>query len=166
MRFYALSAEYVEYLQKFDSRVPNHSGTGYVQKKPYVGVVLNIDGNDFLAPMTSPKGWHASIKTSDARYFKMHHISNANHELGLIAIRYMIPVLTGTYQEIDFTTCDQKYVTLLQAQFDFIKPKREIIKERSGKIYDAVVNKKQKFFVDTCCDFSVLLDNCGKYKAK
>lgn len=166
MRFYTLSSKYVEYLQRFDSRVPNHSGTGYVQKKPYIGVVLNIDGNDFLAPMTSPKSWHAKIKPSDHKYFKIYHIGNANQELGLISIRYMLPVLTGAYQEIDFNTCDTKYVTLLQAQFDFIKPRREIIKLKSEKIYDLVVNKKQKYFVESCCNFSILLNNYRGYEVK
>lgn len=166
MRFYALTANYVGYLQGFDPRVPNHSGPGYVQRKPYVGVVLNIEGHEFLAPMTSPKEWHEGLKASDPKYFKMHHVSDETHALGMISLRHMIPVIAGAYQQIDFTQCDPKYVTLLQAQFDFIKPRRDLIRQKSEKVFDGVVNKKQKFMIDKCCDFPTLLANYKNYDPK
>jgi len=163
MRFYTLSAGYIQYLQSLDPKVPNHSGAGYVNEKPYIGVVLNIEGCDFLAPMSSPKGWHQGVKNSDNKYFKLHHVGDPTQSLGIINIRYMIPVLAGAYELIDFTQCDPKYVTLLQAQFDFIKPNRGTITKKANKVFDLVVNKKLPYMVSQCCDFPKLLDEHKKY---
>jgi hypothetical protein len=60
--------------------------------------------------------------------------------------------------------CDQKYVDLLQAQFDFIKPNKENIVERANKLFDAVVNKKQPYLTSKCCNFQSLIDAYRGYQ--
>lgn len=164
MRFYTLSPEYTDFLQKIDTRVPNHAGLGYVQKRPYIGVIMTVDGHDFLAPMSSPKPWHEQVKTSDTRFFKVRHNQNAQQSLGVIALCNMLPVVPQSYALINFGMCDQKYVDLLQAQFDFIKPNKENIVERANKLFDAVVNKKQPYLTSKCCNFQSLIDAYRGYQ--
>jgi protein AbiQ len=165
MRFYTILPEYTGFLQKTDARVPNHGGLGYVQKRPYIGVILKIDGHDFLAPMSSPKPWHDNVKTSDQRFFKVRHNQNAQQSLGVIALCYMLPVVPQSYTMIDFGICDSKYVDLLQAQFDFIKPNKENIIKKANKLFDAVVNKKQPYLTSKCCNFQGLINACQGYQA-
>jgi protein AbiQ len=158
MRFYTLSPEYTDFLRKTDDKVPNHDGLGYVQKRPYIGVILTVDGHDFLAPMSSPKPWHENVKTSDTRFFKVRHSQNAQQSLGVIALCYMLPVVPQSYALIDFGMCNQKYVDLLQAQYDFIKPNKDNIIEKAHKLFNAVVNKKQTYLTSKCCKFQSLID--------
>lgn len=158
MRFYTLSPEYTDFLQRIDARVPNHSGLGYVQKRPYIGVILTVDGHEFLAPMSSPKPWHEQVRTSDHRFFKIRHNQDAEQSLGLIALCNMLPIIPQSCTMIDFGRCDRKYVDLLQAQYDFIKPNKENITQKAYKLFDAVVNKKQAFLTSKCCNFQGLID--------
>jgi protein AbiQ len=166
MRFYTIAPEYTDFLQKIDARVPNHAGLGYVQKRPYIGVVLTVDGHDFLAPMSSPKPWHDQVKTSDKRFFKVRHSQHAQQSLGVISLCYMLPVVPQSCTMIDFGMCNLKYVDLLQAQFDFIKPNKDNITEKANKLFDAVVNKKQSYLTSKCCNFQNLIDVCLDYQSQ
>jgi protein AbiQ len=165
MRFYTLFPQYTDFLQKIDARVPNHAGPGYSQKRPYIGVILTVDGHDFLAPMSSPKDWHVNVRTSDKRFFKIRHNQNEQQSLGVISLCYMLPVVPQSYTLIDFGVCDQKYVDLLQAQFDFIKPNKNNIIGKANKLFDAVVNKKQPYLTSKCCNFQGLINACQGYQA-
>ena len=66
MRFYTVTDEYIEFLQKLDNRVYNNSGTGYKAKKAYIGVVLEIGSHKFVAPLTSYKPAQDRIQSSHA----------------------------------------------------------------------------------------------------
>ena len=164
MRFYTLAPAYTDFLRGIDPRVPNHAGLNYVQKRPYIGVILTVNGHDFLAPMSSPKEWHEKLRSSDKRYFKVWHSLNSQQSLGVICLCNMVPVAPDVYTMIDFTTCDRKYVDLLQAQYNFIKPNREKITDRAGKLFDAVAIKKQAFLIDKCCNFQNLLNAYQGYQ--
>lgn len=48
LHLYEIENDYIEYLSKFDSRVMYQKGI-----RPYVGVVLKVDGMDYYAPLTS-----------------------------------------------------------------------------------------------------------------
>lgn len=164
MRFHTLSPAYTDFLRAVDPRVPNHAGINYVQQRPYIGVILTVDGHEFLAPMSSPKPWHGNLKASDKRFFKVWHNQNAQHSLGVISLCNMVPVMPQVYTMIDFTACNQKYVDLLQAQFNFIKPNKEKITERASKLFDAVVIKKQPYLIPKCCNFQSLIDAYQGYQ--
>ena len=58
MKFYNIKDEYINYLKKYDAKVvDNKKG-----KRPYVGVVLEIDGIKYYTPFTSPKEKHRKMK--------------------------------------------------------------------------------------------------------
>lgn len=51
MKFYNIKDEYINYLKKYDAKVvDNKKG-----KRPYVGVVLEIDGIKYYTPLHRPK---------------------------------------------------------------------------------------------------------------
>ena len=60
MRFYHIKDDYIEYLKAFDSSVSDNKR----ETRPYVGVLINIDGVDYYAPLTSPKPKHLTMKNS------------------------------------------------------------------------------------------------------
>ena len=45
---------YIQYLQQFDNRVLNHYGANYVKSRKYLGILININDCDYIAPLSSP----------------------------------------------------------------------------------------------------------------
>lgn len=58
LNFYTISDKYIEYISRFDS----HIAYNKVTKMPYIGIVLNINGALYFAPMFSPKKQHLKYK--------------------------------------------------------------------------------------------------------
>ncbi len=51
LKFYNIDDEYIKYLYQFDKKVPYNKNN----KRPYIGIVLEIKGTKYFAPMFSPK---------------------------------------------------------------------------------------------------------------
>ena len=51
MKFYNIKDEYINYLKKYDAKVADNKKG----KRPYVGVVLEIDGIKFIHHLHRPK---------------------------------------------------------------------------------------------------------------
>lgn len=47
MRFYNIKDEYINYLKKYDAKIADNKKG----KRPYVGVVLEIDGIKYYTPL-------------------------------------------------------------------------------------------------------------------
>ena len=59
-RFYHIEDKYIAYLHSVDNRVQYNKG----QRRPYVGIVLSVAGQDYYVPLESPKKSHAKMKSS------------------------------------------------------------------------------------------------------
>ena len=58
MKLYNVTNDYVDFLKIFDAKVHENKDS----KRPFVGVIFNIDGNNFFAPLSSPKQKHLNMK--------------------------------------------------------------------------------------------------------
>jgi len=58
MRFYNITEQYISYLKTLDTKVPDNKGG----KRPYVGIVLEIEDIKYFAPFTSPKPKHKNMR--------------------------------------------------------------------------------------------------------
>ena len=111
LKFYNVEDEYIEYLYQFDKKVPYNKNA----KRPYIGIVLNINGNTYFAPMFSPKQQHDKYRAS------VTHIK-IGKDLGIIKLNNMIPVNNENLKYIDFSDVqDKKYRNLLIQQNNFIQ---------------------------------------------
>ena len=91
MKFYNIKDEYINYLKKYDAKVADNKKG----KRPYVGVVLEIDGIKYYTPFTSPKEKHRKMKnTKDFR-----KINQGIY--GAINFNNMIPVVESALLLID-----------------------------------------------------------------
>lgn len=72
LNFYIIDDNYIIYLSQFDK----HIAYNKKQKRPYIGVLIIVEGHYYFAPLFSPKTKH---KTKD--------------NLGIIRFSDMIPVL-------------------------------------------------------------------------
>lgn len=165
MRFYTVTNTYIHFLKEFEKKVPNPSGGNYKNIKPYVGVVLNIDGHKFLAPLTSYKEeTHDKLPESAPTHFKLYEVGNPGNKLGLIALRYMIPVLDSEIKEVDLDTQVEPYKQMLQRQYAYIKANQAKIEALAGKLYQKVVIDKTPHYVNLSCDIPKLLNEYKNYK--
>lgn len=163
MKIYTIEDAYLEHLRLVDGKVPNSTGVGYTKAKPYLGVVLNVDGHDFLAPLSSPKTWHARVASSDLGMFKIHDRRDDTKYLGAIMLKFMVPAPQRVVTYLDFKSQTDDYRNLLQAQHEYIKTKWGKIQLRAEKLYDHVVLNPKPRWVDISCNFAELIMQSAKY---
>lgn len=60
MKFYKVDIDYIKYLHGFDDRVQYNSNYTDMlnQNRPYIGVVLEINQQNYFAPLEHPRPSH------------------------------------------------------------------------------------------------------------
>ena len=153
MRFFNIKDDYIAFLRQYDSLVQENKN----ERRPYVGVVLEIGDVRYFAPFTSPKRKHASMKNGkDFRKI-------AGGKYGAINFNNMIPVCDEALLPIDFVTVtDPQYRRLLQNQYKAIKNDREAIKKTAcdlRMLYGTIDDDLGKYELSVksrCCNFPLL----------
>lgn len=161
LRFYTVSPEYLKHLSNVEPKVHYSIGDAYFHCKPYIGVVLEISGHRFLAPLTSYKSKQDKISNISA--FKLHERGDPSKKLGMISLNNMIPVIDSEIQLLDIENQDRKYKQLLYKQYEFIKSKSEPIRENAKKLHYYVTSLRTPFYVNLCCDFTKMIDASRSY---
>ena len=60
MELYKVDMNYYNYLHYFESKI--HYIENEKQNRPFIGIVLNVNGKNFFAPLTSPTKKHLNMK--------------------------------------------------------------------------------------------------------
>ena len=156
LKFYNIDDQYIEYLYQFDKKVPFNKNS----KRPYIGIILEINGITYFAPMFSPKQQHSKYK-ANATHIRI------GEKLGMIKLNNMIPASKEYLKYINFNDIqDKKYKNLLIQQNNFIQLNTEDIRQTAEKLYKFVTIDKKEFFIKLCCDFKLLEEKCQYYKKK
>jgi protein AbiQ len=153
----------LDHLRTVESKVYYSQGDGYVNAKPYLGVVLEVSGHKFLAPLTSYKSKQDNIKTSNFTVFKLHERGNPENKLGMISLNNMIPVLDTEITLLDLNAQSRKYKSLLHNQYEFIKQNSTEIKEKAEKLHHQVTAVRTEFYIRLSCDFTAMVDASKTY---
>lgn len=154
LKFYNIDDEYIKYLYEFDKKVPFNKNS----KRPYIGIVFQINKTTYFAPMFSPKQQHSKYKANKT-YIKI------GNNLGIIKLNNMIPVSMEYLKYIDFNDIqDKKYRNLLIQQNNFIQLNSDKIREMANKIYKFVTIDRKDFFIHICCNFLLLEKVSEDYK--
>lgn len=158
LKIYKISEEYIEYLRKYDNEnIKINKG----EKRPYIGVILEVNSVKYFAPMASPKPKHLKMKNS------IDFIKINGGEHGAINLNNMIPVIDEAIIKYDIETeIDKEYRNLLYIQIKFIQKNSEKIIKNAKKVYEKVTIYNSEFFIRKCAKFSVLENECLKYKKK
>ncbi|HBC3820668.1 TPA: type III toxin-antitoxin system ToxN/AbiQ family toxin [Vibrio parahaemolyticus] len=98
-----------------------------------MGVVFEIDGIEFLAPLTSHKPKHDKIQAQFPLIFKMHEIGNEDNKLGMVQLNNMIPILDTEKRLLDIAAQSDKYRTLLNLQQQFLRKNKDALQKKSQK---------------------------------
>ena len=159
MKFYIVSDAYIAHLKSIDSKVPDN----YAGQRPYIGILLEVNGHQYLAPLTSHKPKHDAMQTSTPTIFKLHEKGVETNKLGMIQLNNMIPVTSADVVLLDIAAQPLKYQRMLSLQLAFIKSNQDKIKEKASKLYELVTAKKHKFFCSISCDFTALEAACARF---
>lgn len=148
IRLVYVDGKYIKFLYSVDKRVMYNKG----QKRPYLGILFEVKGHKYYAPLTHPKEKFKTMK--NAQDF----IRIAGGKLGAINLNNMIPVVDNAVQIINIKDIeDQKYKMLLINQIRFFDEHELDIVNRATKLYKAYKTKKLRQSVAVrCCDFLAL----------
>lgn len=163
MDFYHIDEVYIAYLRAADSRVPENKGG----KRPYIGIVLAVEGIDYFVPMTSPKPKHLKMKNGkDFRKIDQ-------GRLGAINFNNMIPAPKHVVQKIDISSePDPKYKRLLQNQYIAIRSDQQNIEKTARLLRQLILSEDKELTThdraikQRCCDLRLLESISQQYPVK
>ncbi|HAV1871900.1 TPA: type III toxin-antitoxin system ToxN/AbiQ family toxin [Enterobacter hormaechei subsp. steigerwaltii] len=159
MKFYTVSDSYISHLKAVDSRVPDNYGGG----RAFIGIVLEVNGLKYLAPLTSYKPKQDSLQPSSPTIFKLHERNNPDNKLGMVCLNNMLPVTDEVIELLDIDAQPARYQRMLYRQFEFIKLHVAEIETKAQNLYKIVTVDKHGFFCRISCDFELLEEASKSY---
>jgi protein AbiQ len=158
-KLYRIDLDYVKYLWNFDKKVQYNEDQSdeYNKKRPYCGIVTNINGFDYYIPLEHPREEHKTLKSN----IFIKKIKDGKY--GLMAFNNMIPVKQQQLVPFDFDDEDSEYQKILRTQFVFVNKDKKDVIDRANKTHDKVTKEKVPFFLRVCCDFLTLEEKCDCY---
>ena len=151
---YTISQEYYEYIKVFDSRVPSLKDDK--SNRPFVGVVLDVNGIKYYAPLTSPKSKHKKMKNM----IDFEKIDGGRY--GAINFNNMIPVPQREVTKVDLiirlsdTKSDIAYKLLMKNQLDWCQKNSQKLENKAATLYRVISNSNYESLKSRCCDFKLL----------
>mgnify|MGYP002580640988 CR=1 FL=1 len=153
MRIYIVKEDYINYLKKFDDNIRDNKN----ESRPYIGILLEVNGMNYIAPLASPKEKHKSMK-NNIDFFKLE-----NGDLGVINLNNMIPVHKENIVEYNFEERhNRKYSILLTKQIRFINKNEDVIKNKANKLYNKVISGRS-FIAKRCVNFELIEKKALEY---
>ena len=153
MRIYIVKEDYINYLKKFDINIRDNKN----ESRPYIGILLEVNGMNYIAPLASPKEKHKTMKNN------IDFIKLENGDLGVINLNNMIPVHKENIVEYNFEeSYNKKYSSLIKKQLRFINKNENEIKNKANKLYKKVISGKS-FIAKRCVNFILIEKKALEY---
>lgn len=150
--FYTVDTRYCDYLRKFDLKVPY--AMNEKSNRPFIGIVFEINGFQYFAPLTSPKIKHLRMKN------QIDFMKIKEGKWGAINLNNMIPVPPDYLNKIEMrifendTKSEKDYKNLLSNQLSWCNSHKNMILSRARKLYYTISQgKARKDLANRCCDF-------------
>lgn len=160
--FYTIDNNYIKYLSKFEKHISyNKDEIGH--SRPYLGIILKIEEYEYFVPLYSYKEHYQKYKNNPSFFFVY---DRKKKPLAIIKFSAMIPVLKNinVINLLNYNEQDEKYKSLIAAEYRYINSNKEEIYKRANKMYIAVVKHKNNFLKTIACNFKLLEKKCLEYK--
>ena len=154
LQLYRVTDKYIDFLRQVDSI---NIKINKNEKRPYIGVVLEVHNIKYFAPLSSPKEKYKKMKNN------LDFIKICNGEKGAINLNNMIPVVDEALMKVDIEQEEIKYRNLLYDQMRFINENAEKIHKKAEKLYISVT-EYHSFFESRCAKFKKLEKRSIEYK--
>lgn len=158
MKFYKVDIDYIKYLHGFDDRVQYNSNYTDMlnQNRPYIGVVLEINQQNYFAPLEHPRPSHKNLKSN------VHIYKIKGGKLGIIGLNNMIPV--PEIALINFNINIDKNRKILISQYIECSNDWDTIKNKAAQVYKKRITDPNKFERKMYCNFKLLEEKCSDYE--
>ena len=157
LRIYKIRDGYIQYLYGKDYRVQYNKG----ERRPYLGVVLEVNGHTYFVPMESPRPNHEKMKNG------VHFMRIEGGKYGILGFNNMVPAKSFFLVPYDVNQePNEQYRNLLWNQLAFCNKHWAEIYEHARKTEEGVTVKKIPFLLKVCCDFQLLEREYVKYYFK
>jgi len=161
LKLFQVNTEYIRYLASFQEHIWSNESNG--RKRPYVGVVLNIEGTKFFAPLTSPKQKHTHLKEG----LDIIKITHKAKLICVVNLNNMIPVQDADVTLIDIKSEDPQYALLLQTELIELRKKQNKIIQNAKILYKKTTTFRKEEsnnkLVMKCYNFELLEKKCIDY---
>ena len=157
LNFYEVSADYISYLLRFDSKVPRVDYSAISKHDKFLcGIVLSVNKHDYFAPISSfitPQHTNMIIKNEEGK------------ALSSIRFSFMVPVPPNVIvvKRIKEEPSPE-YRRLLDWELRFCQNNAKAIYRLAKFVYNTVVENKDPIMVKNCCDFKKLEAACVEYE--
>ena len=185
LTFININQDYLKYLHEECQEV-YYKPIRY-DNKPYLGILINNEGQEYVIPISSAKKKHESWKNIDSDRFLIYEIydrmpdspeavckrlpdGTIEHLLSVIDLKKMIPVKDGLYTRVNLIHSDKdseevrNYKNLMNKEFVFCLKLLPLIIKKATKIYEKQISTGK--IIKYCCDFKLLEEKCRGYKRK
>lgn len=159
LQFYEVDPDYIDYLNEDGgSQMMHNKQTNQRHSRKYIGIVLEIDGLKYVAPLSSFKPKHARMKPA-LDMFKI-------QQFGVININNMIPVCDEVIHKVIFKNLkDRKYADLLMEEYRIISKHQDLIRSKAERVYaHKLENGDETSLGRRCPDFKQLEKLCEEYR--
>jgi len=151
---YYIDLKYIRNLSNADDNVMSISPQRGKENRPFVGVIVLVNGAEYCIPLTSPKDKFRS-KKSQIDFIKIfdegkRDDNNQFKLIGVLNINNMIPVAEAVITKVDLTIHKndspevKRSKVLMQKQLAWCRDNVDVITNRAQKVYDLVVNTPEK----------------------
>jgi len=155
LRIYEIKSEYIQYLANYQKHI--FLQTDGRDKRKYIGIVLEINGLNYFAPLSSYKDKHKKMReTVDFIKIKDYAVINLNN---------MIPVPADQIIELDINKeKDLCYRFLLQAECREVNRQKNRIRKNAEIVYSHKMhNGTLTTLAKRTNDFIMLEKLCKEY---
>lgn len=172
LKIFEVSSDYIDYLHIFEKNILYNKDDGIQKKRKYIGIVLQINGYNYLVPLSSPKAsdyllidGRTAIRPSIVPIMRITENSASGKKLiGTLKFSNMIPVPDCSLIPYDLASePDKKYKTLLTKQLVFIRHNQNHIYRNARTIYKQKKDKKDIAYIKNTVDFTTLEKKCKVY---
>ena len=152
LKLYRINEIYAKYIYNHEEKILKafHSKS----RRPFVGIIFNINEINYFAPLSSPKPKHKDMKNN------IDFIKINNGRDGVINLNNMIPIPKEYCYKINVQEemiKDKKYGIILKYQIKWCNENKEKIISKAQKIYYLITNNKANLNLkQRCCDFKSL----------
>jgi len=151
---YYIDLKYIRNLSNADDNVMSISPQRGKENRPFVGVIVLVNGAEYCIPLTSPKD-KFKFKKSQIDFIKIFDEGRRDENnqfklIGVLNINNMIPVTDAVITKIDLsihkndTPEVKRSKVLMQKQLAWCRNHVDVITNRAQKVYDLVVNTPDK----------------------
>lgn len=157
IKIYEIDTTYIDYLVPYAPHLFHNRQKGQANERKYIGVVLQINGFNYFAPLSSFKLKHTKMKEGlDFLKIKNYAVINLNN---------MFPVPISECRYIDFSRIkDHSYKFLLLSEYRFIKSIQEKIRKNAAALYNyKAANGDETPLAKRCNNFALLEAKCKEY---